>query len=45
MFCHLSEAAEVNKLEKSNVAYLNSKQEIKLNVGNLRFGHNVDKQG
>lgn len=43
--CQLSKAAAVNKLGKFNAAYLNSKQEIKLNVGNFKFGHTVDKQG
>lgn len=45
VFCQLSKPAAVNKLGKFNAAYLNSKQEIKLNAGNLKFGHTVYKQG
>jgi len=42
--CQFNKVAVVNKLGKFSAAYLNSKQEIKLNVGNFKFGHALDKQ-
>lgn len=42
--CQFNKEEAVNKLGKFNAAYLNSKQEIKLNAGNFKFGHSLDKQ-